>query len=625
MKNIKLISQIFLSSLVLAFVIIACSDSDDNNKVEPKIEIQESVIATAKPSREVVEFTSTYPWYAEALDSWIQLSKYRGQALKRDSLVFTCDENPEMEERQGWIEIRLMDQMIHKLKVVQLGRGTLITLPKNMVYFSKQGGEAIIDVITHLDWEPEVASKDGFTFTKIGEKQLKVTAPANSSGADKELSVKIVDKGKTVEATLNIIQKDSDHILFISLDEEGKDPLIKKDATSIEIPATLNIDYECILSHDWITLNSTTVEEGANFKEVNITVDVKANDTGAERDGYVVIKGTGVNATASDTLFVSQMGKGKRIYVKAGASGDGSSWELAFGSMHEAMAASGHDVDHEIWVAAGSYQFARTLTWSGVNVYGGFIGGERKFKQRDLKNKPIFLGGKFQFMNAWNPPSNKLYWMDGVIFSDCENMGDVGVGAFEIYQRGFRNCVFRNIRYGKAAGGYYSNCTLVNCLYYNLYAPNLLVRASNSRLYNVTIVNSSSGSGSPQNTNYFESGSKVYNSIFWGNTAGDGTKDVQVNLQPNTTTDFINCAIMGGFNIQGLNNVDGVALDKNNDSANGPHFVNPTGSNPDFSLKSTSPCINKGNSSMNNAPTDILGNPRIIGASIDIGAYEFVE
>jgi hypothetical protein len=55
--------------------------------------------------------------------------------------------------------------------------------------------------------------------------------------------------------------------------------------------------------------------------------------------------------------------------------------------------------------------------------------------------------------------------------------------------------------------------------------------------------------------------------------------------------------------------------------AGAPLFVNQAGGN--LRLESNSPCINSGYNASAPAGLDLDGNPRIVGGTVDVGAYEF--
>jgi hypothetical protein len=78
----------------------------------------------------------------------------------------------------------------------------------------------------------------------------------------------------------------------------------------------------------------------------------------------------------------------------------------------------------------------------------------------------------------------------------------------------------------------------------------------------------------------------------------------------------LNSCILNGYNYSNSTNCD-----FNDCWQADPLFVDYAGGN--LRLQSNSPCINAGKNLYAPGPTDLDGNPRIIGAAVDIGAYEF--
>jgi hypothetical protein len=156
------------------------------------------------------------------------------------------------------------------------------------------------------------------------------------------------------------------------------------------------------------------------------------------------------------------------IYVKTGATGNGSSWGSAYGSIGDALYAVG-DGNEEIYVASGTYPIAASLPQKAVKIYGGFAGTESSPAQRAKTPD----GKPWEFANAtvvdasgWSASSDRIFAdrdeislalaLDGLTFrgrSSTENSPVIKAIAGLV----MRSCIVENNASAKAinegAGG----------------------------------------------------------------------------------------------------------------------------------------------------------------------------
>jgi hypothetical protein len=98
---------------------------------------------------------------------------------------------------------------------------------------------------------------------------------------------------------------------------------------------------------------------------------------------------------------------------------------------------------------------------------------------------------------------------------------------------------------------------------------------------------------------------RLNNCILFSNTAPVGP-----NFDTNDTSCLLNYCCTAPMPTNGFGNI-----------TNTPLFVDLAGGN--LRLQSNSPCINAGNNAYAPAGPDLDANPRIVGGTVDIGAYEF--
>ncbi len=195
---------------------------------------------------------------------------------------------------------------------------------------------------------------------------------------------------------------------------------------------------------------------------------------------------------------------------------------------------------------------------------------------------------------------NSASWVGGGAYqatlNNCSLSGNAaGYGGGGTYQSWLNDCVISGNTAPNRGGGVYSS-TLNNCLV-----------SSNSASYGGGAYYSTLNNCTAHNNSASLNGGGVYqgalnNSIVCFNSAPDGDSSGGFLTANHSCTTPLPAGGIGNF-------------------TNAPLFVNQNAGN--LHLQSTSPCINSGDNAA--APTlpDLDGHPRIVGGTVDVGAYEF--
>jgi len=172
--------------------------------------------------------------------------------------------------------------------------------------------------------------------------------------------------------------------------------------------------------------------------------------------------------------------KTKRIYVKQGATGNGTSWDNAIGDLNKALFIAGYKNIHEVWVVAGSYYPSTTRErWISFNLrdsvylYGGFAGTELFLEERNIAaNETILSGDIGRRMRNYDNSFNIAYFnpltasdttsIDGFTIANGYYEGETDGFPHALYIRhaSISNCTFVS-NYTNALDA--ENCTIKNC------------------------------------------------------------------------------------------------------------------------------------------------------------------
>jgi parallel beta-helix repeat protein/predicted outer membrane repeat protein len=226
---------------------------------------------------------------------------------------------------------------------------------------------------------------------------------------------------------------------------------------------------------------------------------------------------------------------------------------------------------------------------------------------------------------------------DNTITNNTASYGGGGIYCQSIgYPKIFRNFVSNNT--ATKGGGFFFSAASNTTLSENIICNNT-ASESGGGIYcegsaipvfiNSSIANNSSVNGGA----LYCAGSSIpvfRNCIIYGNTASVGGSQVFL-FDDASDPNFYYCNVQGGSEAFDLNDNFYTGTYQNNIDSN-PQFVSPSaesgtgfnGTTANWSLQSSSSCIDKGDPSFSPYPsTDKAGNHRVTVCHIDIGAYEY--
>jgi hypothetical protein len=366
-----------------------------------------------------------------------------------------------------------------------------------------------------------------------------------------------------------------------------------------------------------------------------------------------------------------------RIYVDVDAAGsnDGTSWLNAYSDLNDALLNASEE--DSIWIAEGTYKpnlldrYASFELPLGVSLFGGFDGTETSLSQRDWESKKTTLSGNIGNLNDSTDNSfhvvtlvqqiaHHIYQvsLDGLIIRGGYAFDPNGpIGAdYTLHSGG--GCRFQGPDYSTKVVTTLSNCVITENDAASDGGGVLIITPLN--LINCRFVNNTATQGAAMKADYtlYMEGSvlfnntaefdvlalygqdvQIVNSTFIENTSSDPT----INLNPgnlinsngscliqnclfydnyiasnkffDSPTSLVNCIVQSEYTLTGITATDCIYEI--------PTFISTA--NGDYRLCLNSVGIDAGEAYPLLSTQDINGTDRVIGAGIDIGAFETDE
>lgn len=151
------------------------------------------------------------------------------------------------------------------------------------------------------------------------------------------------------------------------------------------------VNGEGALTFQW-RKDGQELVDSANVRGTSTPVLVVDSVTPENSGDYDVLVGGPCGFATSSAATLTVAASARTIYVRTGFTGDGASWESAFGSVEAALAVAVSG--NEIWIASGTYSTTGATGFNvpgGVVLRGGFGGYESSPQERSDETLPTIL------------------------------------------------------------------------------------------------------------------------------------------------------------------------------------------------------------------------------------------
>lgn len=210
-----------------------------------------------------IEIKSNTDWEILSSPNWISYSKTSGYG--NEEIVATASENPELDSRNGTIEIGKKGLTLKcEIQVIQAGRA--LSLDTSILEFSDKAGEQTFCIQSDGGWS-SFCSDDWFTASPLsgnGDATITVNVEENHSNSERNGSINYSFGNQSAEVLIHQLGK------YFNVDEGEFEFNSHGGNHTISVSTNESWTAEIEDNAEWLSLSSTSGEGDA---EITLTVD----------------------------------------------------------------------------------------------------------------------------------------------------------------------------------------------------------------------------------------------------------------------------------------------------------------------------------------------------------------